>query len=124
MDTIKKYRITSSEKHHQDHYRNQCLIPPPIVDCAKCGDQFDDFELMAYTGNDEYLHLRCFVCAQCFRPFDENEEYHEFAGRKYCRRDYVTLFAPFCIKCHQDITNGAFVRLKGKCFHHGCYKLK
>ena len=70
---------------------------------------------------------RCFVCAQCFRPFEDGV-FFEFEGRKYCQHDFQVrnlkknkklfhaldfenlkqklfqvLFAPCCAKCSEFI---------------------
>lgn len=94
---------------------------PPIIYilCARCNEPFADKEDMAYTGQDEYWHLRCFVCAQCFKPFNENYEYYDFGGRKYCEKDFQTLFAPCCYSCNGYIA-GRFIRASNKCWHLSC----
>lgn len=88
--------------------------------CVKCYGVFADYENMAYTGNGEYWHLKCFVCAHCFRPFGEDQEYYEFLGRKYCQKDFCTLFAPYCSRCNQNII-GRFIRALNKCWHPNCF---
>lgn len=107
-----------------NHYINAPALPR-VVRCAQCNDEISKFEMMAHTGPHEYWHLECFVCAQCFRPFNENLEYYEFGGRKYCHNDFETLFAPFCCKCKECIMSGKFVKKisQGKritCYHVDC----
>lgn len=92
---------------------------PPIIYCARCNEPFADKEDMACTGPDEYWHLRCFVCAQCFKPFNKNHEYYDFGGRKYCEKDFQTLFAPCCSRCNGYIV-GRFIRALNKCWHPNC----
>ena len=87
--------------------------------CARCNEPFADNEEMARTGTDEFWHMRCFVCAQCFKPFNKNHEYYEYGGRKYCEKDFQTLFAPCCHHCNKYI-NGRFIRALGKCWHPNC----
>lgn len=91
-----------------------------IKNCARCNGPFGDHEEMAHTGQDEYWHLRCFVCAQCFRPFNDDHEYYKFNGRMYCERDFRTLFAPSCSKCNQFII-GRFIRALNRCWHPNCF---
>lgn len=93
---------------------------PPIFYCARCNEPFADYEDMACTGPDEYWHLRCFVCAQCFRPFNDNHEYYEFGGRKYCEQDFRTLFAPCCAKCHHFII-GRVIKAINNNWHPNCF---
>lgn len=64
--------------------------------------------------------MSCFVCAQCFKPFGKDLQYYDFNGRKYCERDFRTLFAPCCAKCNQYII-GRFLRVLGKCWHANCF---
>lgn len=94
---------------------------PPIVYCARCNEPFKEFEDMARTSQDEFWHLRCFVCAQCFKPFNNNHEYYEFGGKKYCEKDFCTLFAPCCSKCNQFII-GRFIRALNKSWHPNCFQ--
>lgn len=75
---------------------------------------------MACTGKDEFWHMDCFVCAQCFKPFGKDLEYYDFNGRKYCERDFRTLFAPCCSKCKHYIV-GRFIRALNKCWHPNCF---
>lgn len=75
---------------------------------------------MACTGPEEYWHLDCFVCAQCFKPFGKDLEYFNFNGRKYCDQDFRTLFAPCCSKCDHYII-GRYIRALNKCWHPNCF---
>lgn len=105
-----------------NNYDNIDIITtrPPVVYCVRCNGPFGDYEDMACTGRDEYWHLRCFVCAQCFKPFGKDLEYYEFSGRKYCEQDFLALFAPFCSKCNQYFI-GRFIRALNKCWHPNCF---
>lgn len=94
---------------------------PPVLYCARCNEPFEGFEKMACTNTNEYWHLRCFVCAQCFRPFGDNHEYYEYGGKKYCEYDFRTLFAPCCAKCNGYI-NGRFIRAMNKSWHPSCFQ--
>lgn len=93
---------------------------PAVIYCARCNGPFEDYENIAKTSADEFWHIKCFVCAQCFRPFGPTNEYFEFGGRKYCDRDFKTLFAPCCSGCNQYIIGG-FVRALNKCWHPNCF---
>ena len=95
-------------------------VRPPIVYCVRCNGPFADYEDMACTGRDEYWHLSCFVCTQCFRPFGKDLEYFKFGGRCYCEHDFLNLFAPCCSKCDQQII-GRFLRALNKCWHPNCF---
>lgn len=97
------------------HYQR----PHVASDCARCKQPFGRYENMAQTGPDEFWHLRCFVCAHCFRPF-ENLEFYERFGRKYCRQDFITLFAPCCASCHRYITMGRFTKAINKSWTPQC----
>lgn len=88
--------------------------------CVRCNEAFADYEDMVYTGHEEYWHFKCFVCAQCFKPFNKNLEYYQFGGRNYCEHDYQTLFAHCCSKCHQYIT-GRFIRAMNNTWHPNCF---
>lgn len=92
----------------------------PVIYCVRCNGSFADYENIACSGNDEYWHLDCFVCAQCFRPFGKDLEHFDFNGRKYCERDFRTLFAPCCSKCDYYII-GRFIRALNKCWHPDCF---
>lgn len=96
-------------------------VPPPIVFCVRCNGPFADFESMACTSEDEYWHLGCFVCAQCFKPFGGNLDYYNVDGLYYCQHDYIQLFAPCCRECHQFILNGQFVRALNTTWHPDCF---
>lgn len=90
--------------------------------CARCREPFARFENIAQTGPDEYWHLKCFVCSHCFKPFDKNLEYYEKFGRKYCKQDFLTLFAPCCARCHGHITAGRCIHALNKSWHPECFQ--
>lgn len=91
--------------------------------CNRCHGQLSINEKIAYTGKEEYWHLECFVCSQCFRPFSEiNYEYYEIKDRKYCIKDFKTLFAPFCYACNELIVNSRIIRYKNNSWHPDCLK--
>lgn len=89
--------------------------------CMRCNELFGDHEYMAQTAQDEYWHLRCFVCSHCFRPFNENNEYYQHLGRMYCEKDFRTLFAPCCFRCNNYII-GRFIRAMNRTWHPNCFQ--
>lgn len=111
---------------HSDYYGLPCCPPsmpctPVIRRCTKCKGHFSSDENIACTGKDEYWHMKCFVCAQCFKPFDKSTcEYYQVEGRKYCLKDFMTLFAPICLICNELIINGSLIRYKNNCWHPEC----
>lgn len=99
----------------------QAPISLPIISyCARCNGPFAENEDMACTGPDEFWHMKCFVCAQCFKPFNEKHEYYEFQGRKYCEHDFQVLFAPCCGKCHRFII-GRVIKALNHSWHPNCF---
>jgi hypothetical protein len=87
--------------------------------CSHCDEGFEEKEKFVNT-NGEVLHQRCFVCAQCFKPFDKAEIYYEFGGRKYCEHDFQVLFAPCCGKCRQFII-GRVIKALNNSWHPNCF---
>lgn len=87
--------------------------------CSHCDEGFKEKEEIVNT-NGEVLHQSCYLCAQCFKPFDKTEIYYEFAGRKYCEHDYQVLFAPCCGKCRQFII-GRVIKALNNSWHPNCF---
>ncbi|CAF3159464.1 unnamed protein product [Rotaria sp. Silwood2] len=87
--------------------------------CANCHQSFATNEQIVNAAG-QIWHTQCFVCAQCFQPF-ENGIYFEHEGRKYCERDFQMLFAPCCAECKQAIV-GRIIRALQKCFHPDCFR--
>lgn len=112
MDSIINDTSSSIDGHYQK---------PHVPYCARCREPFGSHENMAQTGPEEFWHLRCFVCSHCFKPFDKTLEFYERFGRKYCRKDFVTLFAPCCAKCQRHITVGRFIKAMNKSWHPNCF---
>ena len=52
------------------------------VACARCENGFEPKAKIVNSNGTLYCH-GCFVCAQCFRPFQDNV-FFEFEDRKYC----------------------------------------
>ena len=65
--------------------------PPrnPPRNCSHCKQALDE-NGKTINSNGDLFHARCFVCAQCFRPFEEGV-FFEFEGRKYCQHDFQVL---------------------------------
>ncbi|CAF2110727.1 unnamed protein product [Rotaria magnacalcarata] len=88
-------------------------------DCANCHQAFATNEQIVNAAGHIW-HTNCFVCTQCFQPF-ENGLYFEHEDRKYCERDFQMLFAPCCAECKQAIV-GRVISALGKQWHveHFC----
>lgn len=87
--------------------------------CANCQQSFGSDEQIVNAAGHVW-HTQCFLCAQCFQPF-ENGIYFEHEGRKYCERDFQMLFAPCCAECKKPIV-GRIIRAIEKCFHADCFR--
>ncbi|UJR09881.1 hypothetical protein I4U23_014103 [Adineta vaga] len=87
--------------------------------CVNCKQSFATNEQIINAAG-QIWHTQCFVCAQCFQPF-ENGLYFEHEGRKYCERDFQMLFAPCCAECEHPIV-GRVIRAIQKCFHPDCFR--
>lgn len=94
------------------------LLAGPLF-CSHCDEGFEEKEKIVNT-NGEILHQQCYVCAQCFKPFDQTEVYYEFGGRKYCEHDFQVLFAPCCGKCRQFII-GRVIKALNNSWHPNCF---
>ena len=71
------------------------------VACARCENGFEPKAKIVNSNGTLYCH-GCFVCAQCFRPFQDNV-FFEFEDRKYCEHCFHVLYAPCCGKCGEFI---------------------
>ncbi|CAF1155382.1 unnamed protein product [Rotaria sordida] len=117
----KNTNYQNSQKNDNDNVKpinTFCLITSDNV-CANCHQSFTTNEQIVNAAG-QIWHTQCFVCAQCFQPF-ENGIYFEHEGRKYCERDFQTLFAPCCAECKQVIV-GRIIRALQKCFHPDCFR--
>ncbi|CAF0829431.1 unnamed protein product [Adineta ricciae] len=95
-----------------------CLMLSDNI-CANCHQSFATNEQIVNAAG-QIWHTHCFVCTQCFQPF-ENGIYFEHEDRKYCERDFQMLFAPCCAECKQAIV-GRVIRAIQKCFHPDCFR--
>ncbi|XP_059560786.1 LIM and senescent cell antigen-like-containing domain protein 2 isoform X2 [Myotis daubentonii] len=86
--------------------------------CLRCQARFGPAERIVHSGGELY-HERCFVCAQCFRPFPDGL-FYEFEGRKYCEHDFQMLFAPCCGSCGEFIIGRVIKAMNGS-WHPGCF---
>jgi len=87
--------------------------------CNSCNNKFKENEEIL-NASGETFHSFCFVCAQCFRPF-ENGIYYEFEKRKYCKEDFELLFAPYCKACENYI-NGRVIKAMNHSWHAECFR--
>uniref|UniRef100_A0A1I8IS40 Adaptor protein enigma n=1 Tax=Macrostomum lignano TaxID=282301 RepID=A0A1I8IS40_9PLAT len=88
--------------------------------CRHCGKPVDtDSMAGAVSHAGDVWHRRCFVCAQCFRPF-KNGLFYEFDGRMFCEHDFHVLFKPCCAKCGDYIV-GPVVRALQASWHPTCF---
>ncbi|CAF0900674.1 unnamed protein product [Adineta ricciae] len=116
-----EYKSQLSKKTNVDSTKANnkfCCMTSDNV-CANCKQSFAINEQIINAAG-QIWHTQCFVCAQCFQPF-ENGLYFEHDGRKYCERDFQMLFAPCCAECAHPIV-GRVIRAIQKCFHPDCFR--
>ncbi|VDI58575.1 Hypothetical predicted protein [Mytilus galloprovincialis] len=87
--------------------------------CYRCNEGFTPQEQIV-NSNGEIWHTQCFVCAQCFQPFQDGV-FYEFDGRKYCEHDFHMLFAPCCGKCREFII-GRVIKAMNSNWHPDCFR--
>ncbi|KRX24925.1 LIM domain-containing protein unc-97 [Trichinella nelsoni] len=87
--------------------------------CFGCGEGFALNEQIVNC-EKEVWHQRCFVCAQCFRPFPDGI-FFEFESRKYCEHDFHVLYAPYCAKCGNFI-DGRVIKAMNCNWHPQCFR--
>ncbi|XP_063703383.1 LIM and senescent cell antigen-like-containing domain protein 1 [Culicoides brevitarsis] len=87
--------------------------------CSRCDEGFEPQEKIV-NSNGQLWHTQCFVCAQCFRTFQDGI-FYEFEGRKYCERDFHVLFAPCCNKCN-DFVIGRVIKAMASSWHAHCFR--
>lgn len=87
--------------------------------CHRCNEGFNSQEQIV-NSNGEIWHTQCFVCAQCFQPFQDGV-FYEFDGRKYCEHDFHMLFAPCCGKCREFII-GRVIKAMNSNWHPDCFR--
>ncbi|XP_037949013.1 LIM domain-containing protein unc-97-like isoform X1 [Teleopsis dalmanni] len=87
--------------------------------CTRCTEGFEPNEKIV-NSNGELWHTQCFVCAQCFRPFQDGI-FYEFEGRKYCEHDFHVLFAPCCNKCGEFVI-GRVIKAMSASWHPQCFR--
>uniref|UniRef100_A0A1A9UNV0 LIM domain-containing protein n=1 Tax=Glossina austeni TaxID=7395 RepID=A0A1A9UNV0_GLOAU len=87
--------------------------------CTRCAEGFEPNEKIV-NSNGELWHTQCFVCAQCFRAFQDGI-FYEFEGRKYCERDFHVLFAPCCNKCGEFVI-GRVIKAMSASWHPQCFR--
>ncbi|OAF67090.1 LIM and senescent cell antigen-like-containing domain protein 2 [Intoshia linei] len=85
--------------------------------CNRCGEPIEDDE-MRYE--DESYHISCFVCAECFKPFETNTFFEHF-GKRYCKTDHELLFCPSCARCGKFIS-GPVLKAFDVEWHASCFK--
>ncbi|XP_055616135.1 LIM and senescent cell antigen-like-containing domain protein 1 isoform X2 [Toxorhynchites rutilus septentrionalis] len=86
--------------------------------CTRCDEGFEPHERIV-NSNGQLWHTQCFVCAQCFRQFQDGI-FYEFEGRKYCEKDFHILFAPCCNKCN-DFVIGRVIKAMAANWHPECF---
>lgn len=86
--------------------------------CTRCDEGFEPHERIV-NSNGQLWHTLCFVCAQCFRQFQDGI-FYEFEGRKYCEKDFHILFAPCCNKCN-DFVIGRVIKAMAANWHPECF---
>ncbi|XP_053667380.1 LIM and senescent cell antigen-like-containing domain protein 1 [Anopheles marshallii] len=86
--------------------------------CTRCDEGFEPHERIV-NSNGQLWHTQCFVCAQCFRQFQDGI-FYEFEGRKYCEKDFHILFAPCCNKCNNFVI-GRVIKAMAANWHPQCF---
>ncbi|XP_058463547.1 LIM and senescent cell antigen-like-containing domain protein 1 isoform X1 [Malaya genurostris] len=86
--------------------------------CTRCDEGFEPHERIV-NSNGQLWHTQCFVCAQCFRQFQDGI-FYEFEGRKYCEKDFHILFAPCCNKCNHFVI-GRVIKAMAANWHPECF---
>ncbi|XP_059145442.1 leupaxin-like isoform X3 [Physella acuta] len=84
--------------------------------CAYCNGPIVD---KCITALEKMWHPEHFFCAQCGRPFGE-EDFHEKNGKAYCREDYFQMFAPKCGGCAQPIMEN-YISALNRQWHPECF---
>ncbi|CAF4772763.1 unnamed protein product [Rotaria sp. Silwood1] len=121
-DFKKNINDQKSQKNDNDHVKPINMFWYVIMSdnvCANCHQSFATNEQIVNAAG-QIWHTQCFVCAQCFQPFEKGI-YFEHEDRKYCERDFQMLFAPCCAECKQSIV-GRVIRALQKCFHPDCFR--
>ncbi|KAF7634912.1 hypothetical protein Mgra_00005654 [Meloidogyne graminicola] len=83
--------------------------------CVRCNDGFLPSETVVNSGG-QFWHAECFVCAQCFQPFQDGI-YFEFEGRKYCEHDFHVLYSPCC----NEFIIGRVIKAMNANWHPQCF---
>ena len=88
VDVVFQVEGTSLSSSPTPTLRRAPAKPPrnPPRNCNHCKEALDE-NGKTINSNGDLFHAKCFVCAQCFRPF-ENGVFFEFEGRKYCKQDF------------------------------------
>ncbi|CBY19331.1 unnamed protein product [Oikopleura dioica] len=86
--------------------------------CAACGERLQKEDSVLQCAG-EFFHTECFVCAQCFQSFPDNE-FYENHGKRYCPHDFEMLYAPQCHACSEFI-KGEFVEAMNHHWHKECF---
>ncbi|XP_002733051.1 uncharacterized protein LOC100371303 [Saccoglossus kowalevskii] len=92
--------------------------------CAGCDESVIGEIISAM---EKKWHTKCFVCAECKKPFDGPFFHKE--GKPYCKPDYEKIFMggeqkpTECHGCKEAIEN-KWIKALGYAWHHGCFKCK
>ncbi|KRY82920.1 LIM domain-containing protein unc-97 [Trichinella pseudospiralis] len=103
----------------KDDLNMDCTPMLSNILCFGCGEGFALNEQIVNC-EKEVWHQRCFVCAQCFRPFPDGI-FFEFENRKYCEHDFHVLYAPYCAKCGNFI-DGRVIKAMNCNWHPQCFR--
>ncbi|XP_071955545.1 rhombotin-2-like [Antedon mediterranea] len=98
---------------------------PSNLQCYGCNEHIRDRYLLKAL--DKYWHEDCLSCDLCHCRLGEVDCYVYFKlGRKFCKRDYLRLFAPngFCSACKITIPAYELVMTvaEGRHYHLECFK--
>ncbi|XP_058056934.1 LIM and senescent cell antigen-like-containing domain protein 1 isoform X2 [Anopheles bellator] len=114
-------RMESREQFGRTHLQSVVTATNMSLDtmhCTRCDEGFEPHERIV-NSNGQLWHTQCFVCAQCFRQFQDGI-FYEFEGRKYCEKDFHILFAPCCNKCNNFVI-GRVIKAMAANWHPQCF---
>ncbi|CAG2235480.1 LIMS1_2 [Mytilus edulis] len=134
-DLFQRRRLHNEENPNPEGFKSTNMSLANGV-CYRCNEGFTPQEQIV-NSNGEIWHTQCFVCAQCFQPFQDGvfmrKHIHVnpfvevinkigiFDGRKYCEHDFHMLFAPCCGKCREFII-GRVIKAMNSNWHPDCFR--
>jgi len=111
-DTFYKH---DNHPYCETHYRQLTS-----EDCAMCGEQILDGEMMEGADEKKY-HMKCFVCDVDKAQIGDGDQYHLSEGKLYCDAHLRSKFISNCAICKKSIT-AEYCVVGGDKMHKSCYK--